>query len=285
MRRFADVAVALLLPAAAAAKRPMLGNGKIAFWSDVGSPGIYVVRPDGSGRTRLTPGTIRAKGASWSPDGKRIAFYGTTARESRNFDIFVMNADGRGFIQRLTRSTARDVAPAWSPSGDRIAYMRGNDIWVMNASGRNQRRLIADGGEPAWSFDGLQLAFTAVDKGNFDIYLASADGRGIRRLTTHRADESAPAFGPDAVTFTSYRTGDPEIYSINLTTGRLFRLTRNPARDDGASWSPDGTKLIFTSYRDGNGEVYVMNGDGSQQRRLTRTTADEDADTWQPLPR
>ena len=55
------------------------------------------------------------------------------AADSRNFDIYVMNADGSG-RRHLARTTyASD--PAWSPDGRQIAFVRGYDIWLMNADG------------------------------------------------------------------------------------------------------------------------------------------------------
>ena len=59
------------------------------------------------------------------------------------------------------------------------------------------------------------------------------------------------------------------LQQLGWSNGR--NLTRNPARDNQAAWSPDGRALAFTSDRDGNAEIYVMNADGRQQRNLTRT--------------
>src|SRR5438552_15716628 len=67
------------------------------MWIGPHGPGdsdIYVMNPDGGGRTRLTTGA-GAFCPAWSPDGTRIAF--TSARTGDN-EIFVMNADGTGQV-------------------------------------------------------------------------------------------------------------------------------------------------------------------------------------------
>jgi Tol biopolymer transport system component len=132
-RRLRGVSGSLSVRAAGSKVR----NGKIAFWSDLGPAGIFVINPDGSGRRRLTDVSARAKGAAWSPNGRRIALYGSAdSGGDANFDIYVMNADGTGRT-RLTNSPAREVQPAWSPDGRRIAYGRDDDVWIME--GRRQR--------------------------------------------------------------------------------------------------------------------------------------------------
>ncbi len=46
---------------------------------------------------------------------------------------------------------------------------------------------------------------------------------------------------------------------MNADGTGLVDLTNNPAYDESAAWSPDGSKIAFDSDRDGNFEVYVMN--------------------------
>ena len=66
---------------------------------------------DGSGVARLTNNSADDYLASWSPDGRRIAFIST---RDGNFEIYAMNADGSG-VARLTNNSADDRAPSWGP--------------------------------------------------------------------------------------------------------------------------------------------------------------------------
>jgi TolB protein len=102
---------------------------------------IYVMNPDGSGKTNLTntPGYSDVL-PEWSPDGTRITYYAFDS----GHDIFVMNADGSGQTN-LTNSGASDTAPAWSPDGSKITFSSTRDgnpeIYVMNADGSGATRL------------------------------------------------------------------------------------------------------------------------------------------------
>ena len=63
----------------------------------------------------------------------------------------------------------------------------------------------------------------------------------------------------------------------------LVQLTSNTAIDGGASWSPDGSKIVFQSTRDGgNYEIYVMDADGSNQTRLTNDAGLDALGDWSP---
>jgi Tol biopolymer transport system component len=90
-------------------------NGKqIVFAaSGVGFSGIYTMRADGSGVTRVTSSaTDWHELPKWSPDGKRIAFSRRDA--SYNQDIYVMNADGTGLTNITQSPGSTEMLTAWA---------------------------------------------------------------------------------------------------------------------------------------------------------------------------
>ena len=114
-------------------------GSRIAFSSDrSGNFELYVMNADGSGLRRLTHSGSYDYGPAWSPDGTRIAFWRDADAGSL---ISVMNVDGTG-QQTLSGRSAETAFPAWSPDGQFIAYVRLGEIWVMNADGREKRKLI-----------------------------------------------------------------------------------------------------------------------------------------------
>jgi Tol biopolymer transport system component len=109
---------------------------------------------------------------SFSPDGRRIVF---TSRRDRDFEIYVMNADGSE-QRRLTRSRGIDMNPVFSPDGRRIAFTSNRDgnyeIYVMDADGRNQRRVTRSSERSdfaCWHPDGKHLVFVGERSGRFDL--------------------------------------------------------------------------------------------------------------------
>jgi TolB protein len=143
----------------------------------VDADAIYLIRTDGTGKTRLTvPGTSN-NSPRWSPNGKQILFrqgvildYKKMTREevtqARNADeIWVMNKDGSGRTN-LTKNTVRDFGAHWSRDGQTIYFMsereRARGVYVMNVDGSNVRK-VADGNvvrDANVSPDGRYFAYT-----------------------------------------------------------------------------------------------------------------------------
>src|SRR6476660_8591990 len=84
------------------------------------------------------------------------------------------------------------------------------------------------------------------------------------------------------IAFSSNRSGDTEIYTMNPDGTGVRRLTHSPKYDAPAAWSPDGRKLLFYSQRSAGGDVWVMNADGTGQRNLTTNPAHDGPGGWSP---
>jgi TolB protein len=159
-------------------------------------------------------------------------------------ELWVVGANGHG-LKRLTNNNLRDEAPAWSPDGKRIAFVRigkGNhgQIWVISADGRGAHSLGFAGGEPAWSSDGTRLAFAhgrhGVARETVDLYIANADGSGLRRLTHERIGRVShhPSWSPDGSSIV-YMKGNG-LWTIGVNGRGARQLTRSSTEDVDPDW-------------------------------------------------
>lgn len=101
--------------------------------------GIARMWPDGSHFKVLAATGKAGKDPDWSPDGRRVAFAYNG----------ICTADRAGHVIRLSRGD--DSQPSWSPDGRRIVFERGDALWIIDAQGRHQHRLVAKGYSPDWS--------------------------------------------------------------------------------------------------------------------------------------
>ena len=64
--------------------------------------------------------------------------------------------------------------------------------------------------------------------------------------------------------------GNRDICVMDGDGGNEVRLTEDPARDEGPSWSPDGAKIAFTGFKALKKQIWVMDADGGNQVQLTQ---------------
>ena len=173
--------------------------------------------------------------ASWSPDGKLIAFASNrrayteelSAEEVALFktnpsaliDIYIMDADGAN-VKRLTHTKTYDGGPFFSPDGKRIVWRRFSEngreaeIFTMNIDGSDQKqitRLNVMSWAPFYHPSGKYVIFTTNMHGhrNFELYIVDVDGQKEPvRVTDKEGFDGLPVFTPDGnyLTWTSDRT-------------------------------------------------------------------------------
>ncbi|MEP6834928.1 MAG: S41 family peptidase [Gemmatimonas sp.] len=123
--------------------------------------------------------------------------------------------------------------------------------------------------DPALSPDGKEIAFIAGG----DIWTVPAEGGIARLLVAHPATESHPVYSPDGqqLAFISMRTGNGDIYVLNLATGTLQRRTYDDARDQLDAWSRDGQWLYFSSTAGdvgGMNDIWRVHASGGQPMQV-----------------
>jgi dipeptidyl aminopeptidase/acylaminoacyl peptidase len=106
------------------------GNDEEATWSPdssrlafanpaLGAPDIWVMNPDGTGRTQITSSPDYEQDPGWSPSGTRIAL--ARRWNNQNWDLTVMSADGTGAV-KLTDDSFVEFWPDWEPANS--SYVR-----------------------------------------------------------------------------------------------------------------------------------------------------------------
>ncbi len=120
---------------------------------------------------------------------------------------------------------------------------------------------------PRFSPDGNKVAMTLEKNGNSDIYVMDLRTRGVARLTTDPAIDTAPSFSPDGrqITFESDRGGSQQIYVMNADGSDQHRISFGAGRNGTPVWSPRGDLIAFTNQSEGSFRIGVMRPDGSRR--------------------
>jgi Tol biopolymer transport system component len=178
----------------------------------------------------------------------------------------------------LTSDPDIDRTAVWSPDGSKIAFMsnRGGtfQLYLMNADGTNQRRLI-DGEEqtffPSWSPDGRKMAFLKELSNGAAPCILDIDS-GDHACPWPGSDEVCSAFTPwspdgTRLAFCSH----DKVHVLNVADGSLKVLSSEMW---GPAWSPTGKQIAclkITGARTSKKRpvgLYVMESDGTNQREL-----------------
>lgn len=253
------------------------------------TPALGQARRTGTPEANLPPNIQQLTGfgerASWSPDGKRIAFIAKSFKDAFEIDLDT----------RLTRLLTGHFPHAgflriqYLPNGDflligartftDIHTTRGRDqeMWVMAADARSAPvplgHKISEG--VAISRDRMRIAWSntrgqypeLLDEGESVLYVADIEHRdGVPRLVNKR--EVMRARRPECtleaqdfrrddteLVYTCYRTGDKgDVFGVNLRTGAVTTYLAVPEEyNEAEGISPDGEWILVESSREQGG--------------------------------
>jgi TolB protein len=149
---------------------------------------------------------------------------------------------------------------------------------VADADGENQRLVLESRYplmSPSWSPDGQWLAYVSFENKRSAVYVQFVRTGERRQVSARAGINGAPVWSPDgkklALTLGG-SSGNPDIYTLELQTQNLIRLTDDPSIDTEPAWSPDGKSIYFTSDRAGGPQIYRIGvNPGDRPKRITFT--------------
>jgi TolB protein len=188
---------------------------------------------------------------------------GQIAVKFRLFDVFAQTALGEGlqFVGTSDdwRRMAHKVADAvYSRLTGEAGYFDSRIVYVAETGPKNARR--------------KRLA------------MMDYDGENMRNLTDDNSLVLAPRFSPNGnkVLYTSYETGLPRVFVLNLKNMRRKALNDLPGMTFAPRFSPDGKTVLVSLSEAGNTDIYSVKLAGGKRSRLTSSPSIETAPSYSP---
>jgi tricorn protease len=269
------------------------------------TPQLYLVSTEGG--MPVKAGTDMGVEASYSPDGKRLAYNQKAQSYWRKFyrgsyqsDIMVMDVAAKKFTQ-LTDFDGLDSWPMWARDGF-IYFVSDRDgngltnIWRVSESGGKADRVTTfksgDVRWPAISSDGRVIVF----EHDFGIWKLDVNTKRASQISLNIDAETQENL-TETLSFNS-QTDDydlapssrriafsihGEVFTAPVEEGDLKQLTEGAARDRLVQYSPDGKSLAYVSDKSGREEIWVVPIDGSAPaQKLTDIDALKQGYNWSP---
>lgn len=256
---------------------------------------IYRHSLDGRELAQLTEPAANSEGdeqCAASHDGKWIALVRySSGTES---DIFVIPSAG-GAPRRLTTDNSYHSGVAWTPDSAHIVYSApksGPDwgLWRIPAGGGESVPITRGDGNSSWPAvslapgKGYRIAYTRnLITVNVRHWERPEQGGEPKAACPSTYFENSSQYSPDGrkLAYTSRRSGNSEIWTCDLDSGRAEQVTAfgGPSTDS-ARWSPDGSKLALTSFGEGSRNVYIADLASRQVSPLVAERAEEGRPSW-----
>jgi len=117
-----------------------------------------------------------------------------------------------------------------------------------------------------------------------EVFVCDYDGYNSQQLTYGKSLALSPKWSADAdkISFTSYKSGNPDLWLVALESGKTQKLSSYKGINSAASWSPDGKYIALTLTKDGNAEIYLMGENGDLKQRLTNNFGIDSSPSWSP---
>jgi serine/threonine protein kinase len=246
-------------------------------------------------------------GVRWSPDGRRVVVsetsLTTTAVGSSYIDLIDVSS---GEIARVvfTDWAGPYTSTEWGPDGrsliagqapvilTQLSDVPGQIMEYDPETGTRRELFWSPVKLPHGGRNASTITILGPDRIVVDAHIVlstlvevewtdAGDFEPGRVLTRGLGRDRQPAFSPDGdlVVFSSNRSGNIDLWTVERRTAVLRQLTDDPVIDYDPAFTPDGERVLWTSNRGGNMEVWIAAADGSRARQVTSDGVDAENPT------
>ena len=181
-----------------------------------------------------------------SPDGRKLA---VILDKDGQPELYAIDT-ASGKRKRLTHGRAVESSPSWAPDSRTIVYASDASggrpqIYTISSTGGKPHRITTSAfsrycTSPAWSPDGLKIAFVAQIAGNYEICLYDIKSRQIYQLTSDPSNDEAPSWARDSrhIAFARTHGSSSRIMLLDSETGKTSPLIQQGQYCGSPAWSP-----------------------------------------------
>ena len=244
---------------------------------------IWLVDANGANHRPLVQGAGGYGSPVWAPSGRAIA-YVANEESGAEVRIFYLDAQRSATIARVPAGAGNLT---WSPDGRTLAFQSFVAESTDDPAALPPRPEGAQWAEPARVINGVVYRADGegyLPNGYAQIFVVPADGGTPRQLTYQaRNHDGRLSWSPNGRTLYfsanaedgwEYDPVEADIYSLDITSGTVTRLTTRDGPENSPVVSPDGRRIAYVGFDDRRqgyqvSELYVANADGSNPRSIT----------------
>ncbi len=220
------------------------------------------------------------RSATWSPDGKYIAWLSDMSGE---YEVYIQKQDGSEKPVSLTpgyKNYLYDLK--WSPDSKKIAFSdRKLRLQVVDVASKKTTLVHQSGNTELndfdWSPDSRWIAFREADANEFGVIrLYSLESGKIHTATDNWYESGSPRFSPDGkyLYFVSNRDFNPTFSNTELTIAytnmqKIYLMTL--AKDTPSPFAPENDEVKVGTDADKEGDK-GKNGQDKTDAQETKTT-------------
>jgi Tol biopolymer transport system component len=249
--------------------------------SDMKGGSLFVLPLDGGADRKaveILHSEQRMFGPRFSPDGRFLSY--AVVDQANRGDIFVRPVD-----PKVTGGPWQISDGSFSPG---FWHREGKELYYM---ARDRSIMVAEvATSPTFSFVKPRVLFKNPAAVPIRMAFVSADGERFLALPPPRGPQlqqitifdrsgqvlqkvgepglyNAPSFSPDGarllVMKNDQQTGQQDLWTIELASGKMTRLTNDTLPRVQPIWSPDGKFIYYSAFRNGEIPVYRRPSDGT----------------------